>query len=249
VLENSLLVNEAKTTAILIGDPRILGRTEKPQLSINGSPVTFVESARNLGVTFDQHMTFAPHVNNVVRTAGRRLANLGRSRDLMPRRCVKQAAESMILSQATFGITVWSASCANQMKRVQKTQNWAARIINKKRKYDHVTDDIYGLGWLKMSELSELRTAVTAFNSANGVFGDSLQTLFRQPEHEHDTRATRVGLTVRPHVPTNRGMRRFGFTGPTTLNKYANLAVGANKDRFTSAVKKNIIERRDALEN
>jgi hypothetical protein len=69
-------------------------------------------------------------------------------------------------------------------------------------------------GWrVKMIELSKLRTAVTAFKSANGILGDSLQSMFRQPEHEHNTRAARAGLSMRPFVPTNRGLRRFGFTG------------------------------------
>ena len=102
--QNSLLLNEVKTVALAIGHKSVIP-AQLPQFSINGVHIEYARSARNLGVHFDEHATFKPHIDRISRTAGRRLANFGRIRDLMPTATLKKSIESLVLAALTYVIS------------------------------------------------------------------------------------------------------------------------------------------------
>jgi hypothetical protein len=160
---NSLLMNSVKTKALLIGHPDVMQAGRKPKLYLHNREITYSTSARNLGIVFDSEHTFKPHVDVIARKAGQKLANLGRVRHLMPQTFLRRAIETLVMSSALYGISVWSACTAATLRPVQLIQNWAARVVSGRRKYDHVSDIIFDLKWLRIDDEAKLRLATAAY--------------------------------------------------------------------------------------
>jgi hypothetical protein len=238
LLQNSLLLNFLKTELLLIGHPDVVGSGRKPVIQLNGDVIQYSTTARNLGVVFDSEHTYKAHVDAVARAAGQKLANLGRVRALMPPAALQRAVESLVMSSVLYGISVWSACTVATLRPVQRVQNWAARVVSGRRKFDHVSDVIRELKWLRVDDEAQLRLATAAYSAMRGEWGADMAELFKQPDHHHYTRQQAAGLLSRPDRRTNRGQRGFAFAGPTVLNEQADIVQkNLTKSNFTKAVK------------
>ena len=85
--------------------------------------------------------------------------------------------------------------------RLQQVQNFAARIICKKRKYEHVSPILKQLKLLPVSETLELRDLIFMHKILNGVAPHYLSSLIRK-RSEVSLRTTRSSYQV--HVPFAR---------------------------------------------
>jgi hypothetical protein len=208
---------------------------------------SYVDCSRNLGVTFDSSHSFKQHIDNIAKTATGRLANLGRVRDLMPPEVLRRTVESLVLPAALYGLSVWSICSNTQLQRVQRLQNWGARVISGLRKYDHVSAVREQLGWLNVAEMKKVGLATASYSAMKGQMGPELQSKFAHAQHSHGTRQQAAGMFYRPDVPGSRGQQRFSFAGPGVLNEFIDI-VNADlpKKAFKAAVKKRIVEGRNA---
>ena len=69
-------------------------------------------------------------------------------------------------------------------------QNYAARILSGKRKYEHITPTLKQLNFLPISDLLYLRGAVLMFKCMNTLAPEYLSSMFtvRSAVHSHNTR-------------------------------------------------------------
>ncbi len=75
---------------------------------------------------------------------------------------------SLILSQITYGICMWGTANATQISRVQKIQNFAAKVaLGGAAKHDHVTPYLKELGWLKVKQKYYFELGVAVYNIIN----------------------------------------------------------------------------------
>ena len=58
-------LNENKTTAVIFSNSRI-ARNTSINIDINGKTIATAKTAKFLGLTFDQQLTWKPHINNIV---------------------------------------------------------------------------------------------------------------------------------------------------------------------------------------
>jgi len=69
MVTDKLKLNDSKTEFMIIGTKQQLRKINNNKLSVGDSFVESVTTARNLGVTFDEHMTLLPHINNICKNA------------------------------------------------------------------------------------------------------------------------------------------------------------------------------------
>jgi hypothetical protein len=244
---NSLKLNAAKCIVLAIAHPVVRAGAALPKLVIGDSEIAYVDCSRNLGVTFDSNHCFKQHIDNIAQTATGRLANLGRVRDLMPPDVLRRTVESLVLPAALYGLSVWSVCSNTQLQRVQRLQNWGARVISGLRKYDHVSGVREQLGWLNVTEMKKVSLATASYSAMNGEMGPELQSKFAHAQHGYQTRQQTAGMFYRPDVPGKRGGQRFSFAGPEVLNEFIDVVnAGLPKKAFKAAVKNRIVECRNA---
>ena len=72
--------------------------------------------------------------------------------------------QSLVLSLISYCFIVWGSASAVFLKRVQKLQNFAARVaIGTVRKYEHITPFLLELGWLKIKDKYTFDVCVFVF--------------------------------------------------------------------------------------
>jgi len=90
--ENKLQLNEEKTELVVITPSRQSRKVDVGSVHIGDSDIMPSDSARNLGATFDRHMTLHPHISSLVKSCNWQLRRLGQIRRFLN----KEAAAKLI---------------------------------------------------------------------------------------------------------------------------------------------------------
>jgi len=85
---------------------------------------------------------------------------------------------------------MWASTTKKNIARLQKNQNFAARIVTGARKYDHITPILKELHWLPVAKQLEVRDTLMAFKCIKGLAPPSLCNKFttKRQVHTRDTR-------------------------------------------------------------
>jgi len=70
---------------------------------------------------------------------------------------------SLVLSRLDYGNATLAGIPANQHRRLQSVMIAAAKLIHRRRRYDHVTPLLCDLHWLKAPERVDFKLAVTVY--------------------------------------------------------------------------------------
>ena len=106
---------------------------------------------------------------------------------------------------------MWSSTTKNNIARLQKVQNFVARIVTGARKYEHITPMLKELHWLPVAKQLEVRDILMAFKCIKGLAPPSLCNKFSTRSQVH-TRNTRNKDKL--HIPSFRsatGQRSFSY--------------------------------------
>ena len=107
-----------------------------------------------------------------------------------------------------------------QIKRLQRIQNYAARIVVGLRKYDHVTETLIKLHWLPVKYRILYKVLLTVHKCLVGKAPKYLQDLIVIKDTGRVTRSAGTRLLFRPKTKTKTwGDRAFSACGPTEWNK------------------------------
>jgi hypothetical protein len=215
---NHLKINASKSHAIPIM-PKTKSKHHLPEIKLNGDTINYKESARNLGVIYDSNFSFEPHIDSVILTAGRRMSNLSKKRGLIPAHILKRTIETDIIYPMMYGSAAWASINATQVARLQKIQNWGARLIEGRGKYDHCRDIIEKIEWVDIQGMIKLKLLTFGYSAYKGEIGSYLKTIFKNAIHPHRTRSVIANKFIMPSAKSVFGASSFTFKGPRLLNE------------------------------
>ena len=212
---NSLRINEEKSKFIIFGTKKNLSDLAKvkhiefAEIIMNGYPIERLLVARNLGVTFDQLMSWENHINKLISNAYYRLKLSYRHSKFLTEDSKLLIVESYILSLFNFASPVLQNLTANLSNKIQKLQNSCIRFIFGLKKYDHVSNFYKKRDILKMEERRNIQSLTLVHNiilkHAPGYLIDKVT--FNEDYHDHDTRERDFIRVTRAR--TNFGQNRF----------------------------------------
>ena len=131
---NKLKLNDEKTEAMLCGSKSSLGKVSLESVQVGQASIPLSTSVRNLGLQVDSLLTMSDHVSLVVRTCNFHIRTLGRLRPLLNRQTANAVAVSLILSRLDYANScLWGLS-KQDLLRLQRVQNTAARIVARRKK-------------------------------------------------------------------------------------------------------------------
>ena len=137
---NALKVNANKTQLIVFGNRQNLRNLPNFEVTFRDASLVPCDEVKNLGVTFDKNLTWNSHVRAVSRRCTGTLIGLSHVRHLVPRSVIITLVSALVLSQVRYCISVYGNGSKQNLARVQKILNFAAKVIFGRRKYDHATD-------------------------------------------------------------------------------------------------------------
>jgi hypothetical protein len=127
------------------------------------------DSVKSLGATFDVHFSMRAQVTNVVRICNYHIRQLGRIRKNISASACHAAVQALIISRLDYCNVLLAGLPANQVRRLQKVQNRAARLIVRADKTAHTTPIMRDLHWLPVSERIKFKVLMYAFKALHGL--------------------------------------------------------------------------------
>ena len=170
------------------------------------------KSVKDLGVTLDRELTFDEHINNVVKCCNYSLCQISRVRHLFNKEHIEGILNSLVFSKLYFSSTVWSNTTKRNVAKLQQVQNFAARIVDNKKKFEHITPTLKALKWLPVSDKLVLNDAIMTYKCMNGQAPSYLCSKIInmcEQTHRYNTRFQSSGKIKQQLCRTSTGQRSF----------------------------------------
>jgi len=141
----------------------------------NHSIVDRRRPVRNLGIFIDSDLVMRSHVQRTVSGCFAALRQLRQIRNSVP----TATFQSLVLSRLDYGNSVLVGLPIHLVRRLQSVQNAAARLIFILRRFDHVTDALVSLHWLRVPERVIYKIAVLTLKFLHGIAPEYLGPVVR----------------------------------------------------------------------
>ena len=105
----------------------------------------------NLGVLFDQTLSFTEHVNRLCKLSHYHLRNISNIRKYLDENCIEMLVHAFVSSKLDYCNALLIGLPKYLIDRLQSVLNTAARIITFTCKYDRISPVLVRLHWLPVS--------------------------------------------------------------------------------------------------
>lgn len=211
---NKLKLNEDKTVLMVYNSrQRICSTLESfSQLTVAGHTIPASSSTKNLGVTFDQTLSFDKHVNEVVRSVNFHLRTLSRMRKYLTTDAVKTIVQAVIISRLDYCNSLLNGCPDKLVQRLQRVQNSAARLVSRCPRRNHITPVLMSLHWLPVAARIKYKVALITFKILNNAAPVYLRDLLTPYSPSRSLRSQAQNLLVVPktnlHLYGDRSFRK-----------------------------------------
>ena len=136
---NLLKLNDHKTDVIVLGTKQKLPTLKDFRISVGDTTRIPSTSVRNLGVVFDSSLIMTSHISTICRTAYMHLHNISHIRRHLTIDATNGLVHAFVTSGLNYGNALLIGLSRDQMNKLQRFQNMAARVITFTPRRDHIT--------------------------------------------------------------------------------------------------------------
>ena len=219
---NRLKLNADKTEFIWLGTRQQLAKLRSQPLIVGGQNIVPVQSARNLGVILDDHLTMDAHAKNIVRGCFYQLRQLRSVKRSLTQEARRALVTAFIASRVDYCNAVFYGVAQSTIHRLQSCLNAAARLVTGVGKFEHITPVLRDiLHWLPVEQRVTFKVAVLAFDCVRGTCPAYCRDVCTPLVNVPGRRVTRSAQRGDLHVPSTRtvlGTRSFRVAAPTVWN-------------------------------
>ena len=220
MVENKLQLNGDKTQIVLVSAPRAnSGVSDLVHVQIDGHPIPFSTSVKNLGVIFDKQLNMEAHVKFLCRSCMFHLKNISNIRHLLSHKIAEQLIHAFVTSRLDYCNSLLSGLPSSTICHLQRVQNIAARILTRTKKYDHITPILQHLHWLPVRERIIFKIMLLTYRGVNGMAPTYIERMLIPYKPQRSLRSSESGQLVVPHSRLKGyGDRAFAVVTPTLWN-------------------------------
>ena len=188
--DNFLMLNAGKTKFMFIGSRPALKKLDSIDLNnlkIENEILERVKIAKNLGMNFDELLSWKKHINLNISSAVGSFIGLSRFKRFLNTQSKVLLCDSIILSRFNYCDAVYQNIDMCLQNKVQKIQDMCCRFIFNKKKFDHCNYEEMRktLGWLSMKQRRELHSLTMMYKILHGLAPNYLQDLFSYQNDVH----------------------------------------------------------------
>ena len=174
---NRLALNENKSKCMLITSKyRTRQGNDLLHVNMNDTNIEQVRAVKYLGVTIDENLTWNDHISVLCKNIGFKVSILARIRNMVTPEMLKIVYNSIIQPSIDYAITVWGHTSLENLNKVQRLQNKAARIIC--NDFDYINtrgiDLVKQLKWMNVNERFLYFERLLMFKCIHGMAPDYL---------------------------------------------------------------------------
>lgn len=194
--ENRLKINPDKTEFIIFGSKKQLDKCITKEINICGKIIKLLESIKYLGANLDKHLTMKEFVINKCKKAMSNLQRIKLIRKFLDVDSTKTLVQGLVVSHLDYANVLLAGLPKCLMKKLQLIQNYAAKIICGKRKFDSVTECMKELHWLPCSVRSDFKTLCLVYKSINNLAPLYLMEMFNLKQNSRLLRSSKDTLML-----------------------------------------------------
>ncbi len=164
---------------------------------------------RNLGVIFDDQLTFKDHIAKTSWSCRFALYNIRTIRPFLTEHAAQLLVQALVTSRLDYCNALLAGLPSCKVKPLQMIQNAAARLVFNKPKRAHVTPLFISLHWLPVTARIKFKTLMLAYRTATGSAPAYFHSFLRIYIPSRSLRSTSEWRLV---VPSQRGTKSLSRT-------------------------------------
>ncbi|CAL9705986.1 unnamed protein product [Knipowitschia caucasica] len=217
--QNFLQLNSTKTEALQIGTPHQLRSLSVNCINFSGHTITPSFCVTNLGVRFDSHLTFHPHIQHISKTAYFHLRNIAKLRPSLSLCDAEKLVHAFVSSRLDYCNALLVGIPGRSLQKLQHIQNSAARVLTRTRKFEHITPVLRKLHWLPIHLRIEYKICLLTHQCIHSNAPEYLQDLLTLQSTSRPLRSTNTHRLSQPITRLHSmGDRTFSAASPRLWN-------------------------------
>ena len=183
---HKLPINDGKTKAMLITGKRLPSKiNEEMTLTIKGTELELVPSAKLLGLEIDSELSFTSHVEKLCKKLSQRIGVLKKIRSCLPTKQRLLYYNTMIRSVLHYVSSIWTSCDKENLSRVFKLQKRAARVISDANNQASSVRLFNSLQWLPFYEEVKIAKCCVAYKRIKGEVPLYIEDSLRLNSQQH----------------------------------------------------------------
>ncbi|XP_036839224.1 uncharacterized protein LOC118965288 [Oncorhynchus mykiss] len=171
-------------------------------ITVDNSIVSPSQSAKNLGVTLDNTLSFSANIKAVTRSCSFMLYNILGVQPLLTQEVAQVLIQALVLSRMDYCNSLLAGLPARAIKPLQLIQNAASHLVFHLPKFSHVTLLLCTLHLLHVEACIHYNTMVLTYGTARGTAPPYLQTMLKPHTSTRTLHSATSGLL--PSNPNGR---------------------------------------------
>ena len=216
---NSMKNNIGKTEVLIINNGKMENKI-KIKVTDEGKSIGIVPKKwiKVLGVYLDENLNWKRQISEVRKKSSNAIRNLHRVNQLIPIRQRVQLYNALITPHFSYCDIIWAGCGVVNSRRLQVTQNYAARSILGMRKRDSATDALKSLKLLNLAQRRNVHEAVFIHKALNEKLPANITKQYSSFKPTSNTRAAQSGKLNLPKHSTAKFQNSLLFRCIKTWN-------------------------------
>ena len=218
--DHGLRINPNKTVALCIGPERQINNiTRDHTLHINGTNINWVQSAKNLGVILDSHLSFEKHVDHIFQITFLKLKSMYKFKFQLSQDVKLKLVKTLIYPHVEYCCAVYYnfLTQQNQLK-LQRIQNACMRFVCCIPFREHVTPYLVALNELNFKNRIYYLFSIFLYKLLKSKTPGYLHNLLIKRSDIHLINIRSNTYTI-PQHSSSKYEGSFSYLAPVLLNK------------------------------
>ena len=176
--------------------------------------IRFSEQVKNVGVWIDKNLTMGKHISQVVSHSYKILKDVGRIKKCLQQTQLERLVHAMTLSLLDYCNCLFVNVSKENIFKLQKLQNAAAKLVLGKRKRDSASEALKTLHWLNVEARITFKILLLVFKILKGQCSQNMGLCYKTFNGRDDDYL----LLDTPIFKTAYGKRIFAYNGARLWN-------------------------------
>ena len=225
-------INPDKTELLLLRPSTLNNEVVINGILYQGQCIRFSSQVKNVGVWVDQNLTMEKHINSIVSHCYKILRDISRIKKYIQRKELEQLVHAVVIFRLDYCNSLFVNLNKEQLFKLQKVQNSAARLILGIRRRDSAKLALYELHWLNVEARVSFKILLLVFKVVRGMCNMTLTY------KNFNGRPNDYLMLETPTFKTKYGKRTLEYNGSRLWNALpVNIRVVEDIDVYKKLVK------------
>ena len=189
------------------------------KIKIDSFDISTASSVRNIGAIFDSALSSKSFVNSICKSACFNLFNISRGRRSLTTDAAKILIQAYVMSKIDYCNSLLYGTSDKLLNRIQRIQNYAARVVLRLHKFSHITPALATIHWLPANRRIDFKIALLVYKALNGQAPAYIADLLQPYDPPRKQRSADKQLLSQPPCRLKSyGDRAFCWPAPVVWN-------------------------------